>query len=109
MPKSQLGDALGVRRVVVGGSTSQKSEAWLVKGSSCKYVLIAVFIIMGCFVAAIIASQITVVTEKQKLVAEEKAHEVVETVLEKRFLEVRPSRDGVGTCGSPSDVYVIPR
>ena len=54
-----------------------------------RYVLIAVFIIVGCFVAAIVATQITFVSEKHKLVQEEKAHEAMEVVLEKRFLEVR--------------------
>ena len=86
MPKSRLSETIGVRRVVVGGRS--KSEAWIVRGSSCKYVLIGVFIIVGCFVAAIVATQITFVSEKHKLVAEEKAHQTMEVVLEKRFLEV---------------------
>lgn len=86
MPKSRLSETIGVQRVRVGNKA--KTEAWLVKGSACKYLLIAVFIIVGCFVAAIVATQITFVSEKQKLVNEEKAHAAVETVLEKRFLEV---------------------
>ena len=86
MPKSRLSEAIGVQRVRVGNKA--KSEAWLVKGTSCKYVLIAVFITVGCFVAAIVATQITFVSEKHKLVQEEKAHEAMEVVLEKRFLEV---------------------
>ena len=66
MPKSKFAAAVGVQRVRIGNK--EKTEAWLVKGNSCKYVLIAVFVIVGCFVAAIVATQITFVSEKQKLV-----------------------------------------
>ncbi len=53
-----------------------------------RYLLVAVFVVVGFFVAAIVATQITFVSEKHKLVQEEKAHEAMEVVLEKRFLEV---------------------
>ncbi len=55
---------------------------------AARYMLVAVFVVVGFFVAAIVATQITFVSEKHKLVQEEKAHEVMEVVLEKRFLEV---------------------